>query len=118
MRLVFRYIGKVRGLEDRGIIDVIAAEVGPEEAKQMQTLAEMWEHQGELKGRKEGHKEGRKEGRKEGERALLTRQLQKRFGELPPAVLARLEAADEATLERWGEALLDARALDDLFPPL
>jgi predicted transposase YdaD len=106
VRLVFRYIGKVRGLDDREIIDVIATEVGPEEAQQMQTLAEMWEHQGLEKGRREG------------ERALLLRQLRRRFGELPAAVLARIEEADEAALERWGEALLDAHTLDELFPPL
>lgn len=66
----------------------------------MQTLAEMWEHQG----------------REKGERALLTPQLRRRFGELPASVLARIEQADEARLEAWGEALLDARSLDELFP--
>jgi hypothetical protein len=66
-------------------------------------------------GRKEGHEEGHKEGRKQGERSLLLRQLRARFGELPPAAVARIEAADVADLERWGERILGARTLVEVF---
>ena len=66
-------------------------------------------------GRKKGRKEGRREGRKEGERRLLLRQLRSRFGELPAAAVARIEAADIADIERWGERILGARTLAEVL---
>ncbi|WP_438037492.1 DUF4351 domain-containing protein [Sorangium sp. So ce128] len=66
-------------------------------------------------GRDEGLKEGRDEGLKEGGRNLLLRQLRARFGELPAAVVARIDAADVAELERWGERMLGARTLDEVL---
>jgi len=59
--------------------------------------------------------EEREEGRKEGERNLLLRQLRACFGELPPAAVARVEAADLADLERWGERVHGARTLADVL---
>lgn len=110
--LVFRYIAEVRDLRDRDIIEVIAREVGRKEADTMQSLVEMWRQEGARKGREEG----REEGRKEGQRALLLRLLRRRFGRLPRRVLAAIEAADARALERWSDALLDARTLAELFP--
>ena len=79
--------------------------------------------EGRKEGRKEGWKEGRnegrnegwKEGRNEGARALLTRQLTRRFGPLPEAAMNRLQAAGPEQLECWGECLLSAGSLDDVF---
>ena len=65
--------------------------------------------------RKEGRKEGRDEGRTEGERILLLRLLRARFGELPAAAVARVEAADVALLERWGERVLGAKTLAEVL---
>lgn len=50
-----------------------------------------------------------------GERALLLRQLRARFGELPPNAVARVEGADIAALERWGERVLSAETLADVL---
>jgi hypothetical protein len=47
----------------------------------------------------------------QGERVLLLRQLRTRFGELPAAAIARVESADAAVLERWGERVLSAKTL-------
>jgi len=63
----------------------------------------------------EGRKEGVKEGVKKGERILLLRQLHARFGELPEATVARIEAADSADLERWGERVLGAETLAEVL---
>lgn len=71
--------------------------------------------EGIKEGRKEGRKEGIQEGIREGERSLLLRQLHARFGELPEAVVARIEAADMADLERWGERVLGAQTLDEVL---
>lgn len=60
-------------------------------------------------------REWRLQGRKEGEAALLRRQLLKRFGQLPQSVSDRLDKAQPEQIECWGERLLDARRLSDVF---
>jgi hypothetical protein len=59
--------------------------------------------------------EGRVEGRVEGEAALLERMLMKKFGALPAEVVARLKGARTEELEAWGERLLDAGSLAEVF---
>ena len=66
-------------------------------------------------GRRQGRQEGVRQGRAQGERALLERQLRRRFGALPPRVGARLGAAAEAELEAWADNVLDAATLDEVF---
>ena len=56
-----------------------------------------------------------KEGRNEGVRDVLLRQLRVRFGELPAATVARIEAADMADLERWSERVLGAQTLAEVL---
>jgi predicted transposase/invertase (TIGR01784 family) len=51
----------------------------------------------------------------EGFSKLLQRQLQKRFGNLPSICIQRLENADAETLLKWGEELLDAKTLEEVF---
>jgi predicted transposase YdaD len=63
----------------------------------------------------EGLAKGLTEGRAEGRRSTLAKQMQLRFGPLTPATEARLQAADEATLDRWTERILTAASLDELF---
>lgn len=63
----------------------------------------------------EARKEGIKEGIKEGERNSLLRILRVRFGELPAVAVARIEAADMADLERWGERVLGAQTLAEVL---
>ncbi|KYF58941.1 hypothetical protein BE08_05670 [Sorangium cellulosum] len=55
------------------------------------------------------------QGRQEGERAILLRQLRARFGDLPDAAVARVEAAETAALERWAERVLSANTLADVL---
>jgi uncharacterized protein DUF4351 len=62
-----------------------------------------------------GLREGQLKGLREGEARLLLRQLARRFGDLPQWVQERVQQADVSQLERWGERLLDARTLADLF---
>lgn len=89
----------------------------------MQTIAQMLEERGReqglqaglQKGRQTGLQEGLQKGRQEGLQAVLTRQLQKRFGELPAPVLTQIEAADVGQLERWADRVLDAGSFADVF---
>lgn len=71
--------------------------------------------QGRQKGRQEGRLEGRLEGRQQGEAAVLLRQLRRRFGQLPDAVMTRIAHADLKLLETWSDRILEARSLDDVF---
>jgi hypothetical protein len=64
---------------------------------------------------RKGLQEGRREGLREGEARFLLRLLASRFGDLPQGVQERVQQADLSQLERWGERLLDARTLADLF---
>jgi len=59
--------------------------------------------------------EGRQEGQIEGERALIRRQLARRFGVLPAWAEQHIAAADTTTLEQWGLRLLDAASLEEVF---
>lgn len=62
--------------------------------------------------------EGHQEGQIEGERALVRRQLARRFGVLPAWAEQQIAAAETTTLEQWGLRLLDATALEEVFRPL
>jgi len=59
--------------------------------------------------------EGRQEGQIEGERALVRRQLARRFGVLPAWAEQHIAAADTTALEQWGLRLLDATSLEEVF---
>jgi hypothetical protein len=73
------------------------------------TLAEV------LQEVEEGRQKLRDEGAHKGERRLLLELLRTRFGELPPATVARVEAAEPETLEAWAVRLLTVQRLDEVF---
>ncbi|WP_425338410.1 DUF4351 domain-containing protein [Thiorhodococcus minor] len=77
----------------------------------MSTFAERFIQQGWERGRLEGALEGRQEG----EAAVLLRQLQLKFGELPSAARERVAGADAQTLLTWSERVLTARSLDEVL---
>ncbi len=66
------------------------------------------------RGRHAGLEEGRQEGRA-GIQRILRHQLQRKFGELPEWTEARLDSATLENLESWGERILDAVILEDVF---
>ncbi len=59
--------------------------------------------------------QGMKQGMQQGEGILLRRQLTRRFGVLPDDVVFRLAQANIEQLEIWGDRVLDAKTLDDIF---
>lgn len=83
--------------------------------------------EGRLLGLKEGRKEGIKEGRHEGlqkgvqkglqqgEASLLLRQQERKFGRLDPQTRKRVRSADAERLLDWGERVLTAERLEDVF---
>ena len=62
----------------------------------------------------EGKQEGRQEGRQEGEVTLVLRLLQRRCGELKPALKERVVRLSVPHLEALGEALLDFQSVADV----
>ncbi|MEO5347365.1 MAG: DUF4351 domain-containing protein [Magnetococcus sp. YQC-9] len=52
---------------------------------------------------------------RECEAAMLTRLLQRRFGNLPSWATERIAQADLATLEEWGLRILEVGSLDEVL---
>ena len=91
--------------------------------KMLETNIDRWEAQAIAKGMQQGIQQGMQRGIQQGmqqgmqlgEALLLQRQLTRRFGELSAAQQARLAAATPAQLETWGDRVLDAASLDEVF---
>ncbi|MCX7109901.1 MAG: DUF2887 domain-containing protein [Proteobacteria bacterium] len=66
-------------------------------------------------GFQKGIENGVRKGREEGEAALLLRILERRFGPLPINVKHRIASTDAETLLIYGERVLDAQSLDEIF---
>ena len=67
------------------------------------------------RARDEGIEQGMRRGRAQGERAVLARELRRRFGRLPAETVERLRRAPEEDLETWADNVLDAGTLDEVF---
>ena len=65
----------------------------------------------------QGRRDGERRGERKGRRALLLKQLRLRFGELPASVVARVEAAEVAELDAWGERVVTMSRLEDVVGP-
>ena len=74
-----------------------------------------WEKELVEKGVQEGIKKGVKEGIERGEAEVLLRQLEWKFGEIPPKYRERLDDADSAQLLAWAKRILSAEHIDDVF---
>lgn len=66
-------------------------------------------------GLSQGLSQGLRKGLSQGRAATLERLLQRRFGPLSEATIARLQAATSDELDRWTDRLLDVASLDALF---
>ena len=66
-------------------------------------------------GQLEGLEKGVRKGRIEGEATLLLRQLERRFGSISTVIRQRITNTDAETLLIYGERILDAQSLDEIF---
>jgi flagellar biosynthesis/type III secretory pathway protein FliH len=71
--------------------------------------------QGVRQGIRQGVQQGLQQGVVQGELLLLSRQLKKRFGELPGWAEQMLKEASGRMLEVWSERILTAATLEDVF---
>jgi predicted transposase YdaD len=63
---------------------------------------------------REAKEEGEQQGIVKGERSLVLRQLSRRLGNIPDALLSQIQALSLERLEALGDALLDFSTLADL----
>ena len=73
----------------------------------LETNIDRWEAQAIARGMQQGIQQG--------EALLLQRLLTRRFGTLSVTQLASIAAATPAQLESWGDRVLDAKSLDEVF---
>ncbi|HEY3452532.1 MAG TPA: DUF4351 domain-containing protein [Myxococcales bacterium] len=66
---------------------------------------------------KEWLAEGRAEGEARGKAATLTRQLEKKFGEISARQVETISKASIEQLDEWLDVILDAKTLDEVFAP-
>ena len=68
---------------------------------------DLWAQQYELRGEQKGKQEGKSE--------LLQRLLVRRFGPLPQHIVQQITSATTPQIERWGDRVLDACSLAEVF---
>lgn len=66
-------------------------------------------------GIKQGLQQGLRQGKWEGCHKLLIRQMERKFAVIPENYLKCIQHADEEMLLEWGERLIDANTLRDIF---
>ncbi len=77
----------------------------------LMTIAQQWEEDGRQKGKQEGLQEGVQLGKAD----LLLRQLRRRFGNISASITQRIMDADVKTLSVWGEKIINAADLEEIF---
>ena len=89
------------------LVGLLEQAVGEEGKAEMASVADQL--------REEGRQEGYAEGFLRGWRKTLLIQLRVRFGELPEAAVARVNAAELEQLDTWAERVLSAQTLADVI---
>jgi len=59
--------------------------------------------------------QGMQQGRRQGESTMLFRLIERKFGKVSEEVKQKIEAADIDVLLEWGEKILNASTIDDIF---
>ncbi len=107
---LFAFIDWVLALPEPLEVEYVQAIETIEQEKKMQYITSV-----ERIGIQKGLQQGRQEGRQEGEAAILIKQMQRRFGDVPAAYAQRIKQADANTLLGLAEKILDAKNLSELF---
>ncbi len=81
----------------------------------LETNIDRWKAQAVAEGLQQGVLQGVQQGMQQGEGVLLLRLLTRRFGVLPEWVKPRLVQANTESLEAWGDRVLDAKSLEEVF---
>lgn len=101
---LFRYIVQTNPTVQRDVLRGLLPPVGGAEVEEaVMNWFEQEMHDREQRGERKGR------------RALLLKQLRLRFGDISPAVVSRVEAADVPDLDLWAERVLTATRIEDVF---
>ena len=115
---LFRFIDWVLHLP-KGLDQRLWANIAEWEESQKMPYISSVERIGEEIGLKRGEELGLKRGEELGEKTggarMLSRLLQRRFGEPPSWAHDKIAQADLPMLEQWSLRILDARSLEDVF---
>jgi hypothetical protein len=114
MRIFLSYIEQVAPDHLQQIFDAIAAHA-PSTKDTLMTFSEVIAERVRKEALAQGQLEGQLEGQHKGHVAMLLRQLNRKFGDLPPAVRDRVTGATEVELDRWTDNILSAATIDDVF---
>src|SRR5699024_104366 len=87
----------------------------PEEGETMTGYFAQVREEGIEEGVLKGRLEGREEGREEGLRAVLARQLKRRFAKDALQYESKVLTASLPEVERWLDNILDAQCIEDVF---
>jgi hypothetical protein len=117
MLLVMRYILLVNDHVEPATLQAFLERVaGPDTKETIVTAGEQLIQKGVELGEARGEARGMQKGIQQGERALLLRQLRKRFGrDVDSGVEQRLAAASADQVETWAERVLSAATLTELL---
>jgi hypothetical protein len=63
----------------------------------------------------QGREEGLEQGLEQSEKAVLFRQLHRKFGTIPEHYRKQVEQANAATLLIWAENLIEAHSIEEIF---
>lgn len=112
---------EVRRLAEKRRVDLIFYEMGLRMARDEATK-QGWEdglerglQQGREQGLQQGLADGREQGLEEGQANMLLRLLELKFGSVPAELTARVRAASQNDVTRWGDRLFQAATLSDVF---
>lgn len=87
-----------------------------EESRKMPYISSV-ERLGEERGRLMGIRIALQEGREKGKAGRIRHLLTRRFRAVPTPLPQRIAQADSRLLDRWGDRILDATSLEEMFPP-
>ncbi|MGN7613701.1 Rpn family recombination-promoting nuclease/putative transposase [Magnetococcales bacterium HHB-1] len=97
---ILRYLGATYGMLDKNIARQFVRTIRPEEENEMMSIfAQEMMAKGEIQG----------------EAKLLQRLLHKKFKSIPVWASDKLKTADSKSLEIWGDRILDASSIDEIF---
>ncbi|MGQ0711838.1 MAG: DUF4351 domain-containing protein, partial [Rhodoferax sp.] len=95
--------------------EIIELEDLPEVHHMISERVESWTQQWLNQGLQQGMQQGLLQGKLEAEADMLRRLLTRRFGPLPPEVLAHIGAASAEQIEAWFDRSVDATEWKQVF---
>jgi flagellar biosynthesis/type III secretory pathway protein FliH len=105
-------------IEQKQEFDVELEQLIPQEKEGVMEIVTSWMEEGMEKGLalglEQGLEKGLEKGREEGARRLVLHQLQRKFGDLDPVTLKRIETLPTDRIEELADALLNFTAHSDL----